>query len=410
MEGRNFDYGRQKSDSKEGQMARRALLTMAKDLYNLYMTLNDHDDLPEWCHYKLATSRKDLSDITDYLTSKVMKMCVDQKMSVEDLRLEINNSMTNEVLEEGFGDIYKNIKGKLFNKTKKVTLYDLMDGRSFLTKVAGKEKYYLREEIFRNDLGKLIKLADYTFDLLEKNKNQKNNDRKSTGKRYLTILDNMGLKSKFRKPEDRKLIMQVLSMVQRTLPPVKDRKSNVSQLEYRIDFDKLNKVLKSLGVKKEYDNKSIKDTLNKIDSLRYEDLDEFISDLKRNIDTLEAAKDILAEAVIASAGLSKKKSTSAKNESIEDERVSSDRALSLLGSMHDIVTNKGTNIIRSTRKLSDALKLIAKELKLDEEHLIKSMNGVIKTAHSTLGECIKTYKLILDEAENEYNKISEDLE
>ena len=107
MEGRNFDYGRQKSDSKEGQMARRALLTMAKDLYNLYVTLNDHDDLPEWCHYKLATSRKDLSDITDYLTSKVMKMCVDQKMSVEDLRLEINNSMTNEVLEEGFFDLFK---------------------------------------------------------------------------------------------------------------------------------------------------------------------------------------------------------------------------------------------------------------------------------------------------------------
>ena len=93
MQGRNFDYGHQKSDTKEGQMARRALLTMAKDLYNLYITLNDHDDLPEWCHYKLATSRKDLSDITDYLTSKVMKMCVDKKMSTEDLRLEINKSM-----------------------------------------------------------------------------------------------------------------------------------------------------------------------------------------------------------------------------------------------------------------------------------------------------------------------------
>ena len=107
MQGRNFDYGHQKSDSKEGQMARRALLTMAKDLYNLYMTLNDHDDLPEWCHYKLATSRKDLSDITDYLTSKVMKMCVDKKMSTEDLRLEINNSMSDSLLEEGFLDFFK---------------------------------------------------------------------------------------------------------------------------------------------------------------------------------------------------------------------------------------------------------------------------------------------------------------
>jgi|11_taG_2_1085331.scaffolds.fasta_scaffold04527_3 hypothetical protein len=113
MEGRNFDYGHQKSDSKEGQMARRALLTMAKDLYNLYMTLNDHDDLPEWCHYKLATSRKDLSDIADYLTSKVMKMCVDKKMSTEDLRLEIANSMTNGVLEEGFFDFLSKKKPKL---------------------------------------------------------------------------------------------------------------------------------------------------------------------------------------------------------------------------------------------------------------------------------------------------------
>ena len=93
MQGRNFDYGHQKSDSKEGQMARRALLTMAKDLYNLYITLNDHDDLPEWCHYKLATSRKDLSDITDYLTSKVMKMCLDNETTIEDLRNDIHKSM-----------------------------------------------------------------------------------------------------------------------------------------------------------------------------------------------------------------------------------------------------------------------------------------------------------------------------
>ena len=115
MQGRNFDYGQKKSDSKEGQMARRALLTMAKDLYNLYITLNDHDDLPEWCHYKLATSRKDLSDIADYLTSKVMKMCVDKKMSSEELRLEINNSMTGNILEEGFFDFFKSKSNKGFS-------------------------------------------------------------------------------------------------------------------------------------------------------------------------------------------------------------------------------------------------------------------------------------------------------
>ena len=57
-DGRNLDYGHEKSDSHEGSTAKKALLTMAKDLYHLYVTLNDSDDLPEWCHYKLATSRK----------------------------------------------------------------------------------------------------------------------------------------------------------------------------------------------------------------------------------------------------------------------------------------------------------------------------------------------------------------
>jgi hypothetical protein len=108
MIGRNFDYGHQKSDSKEGQMARRSLLTMAKDLHNLYITLNDNDDLPEWCHYKLATSRKDLSDITDYLTSKVMKHCIDHDMSIEDIKNESKKSLANSKINELF-----------FNKKKK---------------------------------------------------------------------------------------------------------------------------------------------------------------------------------------------------------------------------------------------------------------------------------------------------
>lgn len=112
MDIRNFDYGTQPSDSKEGLMAKRSLLTMAKDLYNLYMTLEDTDDLPEWCHYKLATSRKDLSDITDYLTSKVMKHCLDKEMSQEDLRLEIKKSMIDNTLSEGLFDFLSKNKSK----------------------------------------------------------------------------------------------------------------------------------------------------------------------------------------------------------------------------------------------------------------------------------------------------------
>ena len=116
MKGRNFDYGTQMSDTNEGEMAKRALLTMAKDLYNLYISLNDGDDLPEWCHYKLATSRKDLSDITDYLTSKVMKRCLDSNMTPDKLRLEIRKSMSDSLLEEGFfSDTFKTLKNKFSN-------------------------------------------------------------------------------------------------------------------------------------------------------------------------------------------------------------------------------------------------------------------------------------------------------
>ena len=63
MKGRNLDYGSQKSNSKEGEMAKRTLITMAKDLYDLYINLNDHDDLPEWCHYKLARSQNELEAV-----------------------------------------------------------------------------------------------------------------------------------------------------------------------------------------------------------------------------------------------------------------------------------------------------------------------------------------------------------
>ena len=130
MQGRNFDYGHKKSDAKEGQMARRALLTMAKDLYNLYITLNDHDDLPEWCHYKLATSRKDLSDVTDYLTSKVMKYCLDKEMGPDDLRLEIKKSMVNDLLAEN------NLNEFFFGKRKKPESISRKFDKEFLPKSA----------------------------------------------------------------------------------------------------------------------------------------------------------------------------------------------------------------------------------------------------------------------------------
>lgn len=127
VEGRNLDYGHQKSDSHEGKTAKRALLTMAKDLYHLYITLNDSDDLPEWCHYKLATSRKDLGDVTDYITSKILKHCMDNELDQNDIQEAIKKSINNRLNENLFNKVKdffvpkKNIP-KSSIKSKKQTL------------------------------------------------------------------------------------------------------------------------------------------------------------------------------------------------------------------------------------------------------------------------------------------------
>ena len=93
MSGRNLDYGHTKSDSGEGKMAKTTLLTMARDLYNLYMLLEDLDDLPQWCHYKLAKSSADLATVNDYLTSKITKICLDRNMDMSDVKNIVKNSM-----------------------------------------------------------------------------------------------------------------------------------------------------------------------------------------------------------------------------------------------------------------------------------------------------------------------------
>lgn len=129
-ENRNLDYGHRKSDAREGLMAKRAMLTMAKDLYTLYCALNDGDDLPEWCHYKLATSRKDLGDVADYITSKITKLCLDKNMSKSELRLEIREIMKKSVLEEGFFDSFRSKKKRTF----KSNLYKDSLGNSLTNK------------------------------------------------------------------------------------------------------------------------------------------------------------------------------------------------------------------------------------------------------------------------------------
>ena len=93
MSGTNLDYGHTKSDSGEGKMAKTTLITMGRDLYNLYMLLNDQDDLPQWCHYKLSSAKDDLQDVADYLTSKIMKLCVDNQIPESVIRHHIRKAM-----------------------------------------------------------------------------------------------------------------------------------------------------------------------------------------------------------------------------------------------------------------------------------------------------------------------------
>lgn len=69
-QGRNFDYGHQKSDAKEGKMMKKSLLVMAKDLLELHKYLQDQDDLPTWCHSYISVARDRLGVVKDYLTTK----------------------------------------------------------------------------------------------------------------------------------------------------------------------------------------------------------------------------------------------------------------------------------------------------------------------------------------------------
>ena len=93
MTGRNLDYGKKKSSSHEGNSMKRELLTMARDLYNLYSVIDDADDLPQWCHYKVAKSSAAISSVNNYLTSKIIKKCLDNNMTEEDLRSYITISL-----------------------------------------------------------------------------------------------------------------------------------------------------------------------------------------------------------------------------------------------------------------------------------------------------------------------------
>ena len=93
MPGRNLDYGKTKSDAREGSMAKTTLLSMARDMYRLYTLLNDEDDLPQWCHYTLAKSSADLQTVTNYLSTKIAKACLDKNMTEDEVKTFISLSI-----------------------------------------------------------------------------------------------------------------------------------------------------------------------------------------------------------------------------------------------------------------------------------------------------------------------------
>ncbi len=71
--GRMMDYGHTKSDSNEGKMARAALYDIATYGAELHDMLHDDDDIPQWCHYKLAAARENVSKVKHYLEYKLFR-------------------------------------------------------------------------------------------------------------------------------------------------------------------------------------------------------------------------------------------------------------------------------------------------------------------------------------------------
>ncbi len=140
MKKSNSDYNNQMSNISEASMAKRTLLTMAKDLYNLYLSLNDNEGLPEWCDYKIARSQNELEAVTNFITSKIAKTCVDQNISTDKLCEHASETILRDLVREGLVD---SIKG-IFRKKPEVRYAQTIDDLMLqIDRESGKnEKYY----------------------------------------------------------------------------------------------------------------------------------------------------------------------------------------------------------------------------------------------------------------------------
>lgn len=70
-DGRMLDYGNVVSDSREGRMAKGTLRNIAVDAFRLHQLLEDADDIPQWCEYKIAQSAAMVNSVREYLEYKL---------------------------------------------------------------------------------------------------------------------------------------------------------------------------------------------------------------------------------------------------------------------------------------------------------------------------------------------------
>ena len=69
--GRTRDHRRVICDSREVRTAKGALHNIAVDAGKLHRLLNDEDDLPQWCEYKIAQARLMTESVREYLEHKL---------------------------------------------------------------------------------------------------------------------------------------------------------------------------------------------------------------------------------------------------------------------------------------------------------------------------------------------------
>ena len=82
-DGRMFDYGHTKSDSREGRMTRSKLFRMGKMAQSFHDRLEDGDDLPEWVQDKVTTAEDRLRTAYEYIEYKLHRMKLEDTMCNE---------------------------------------------------------------------------------------------------------------------------------------------------------------------------------------------------------------------------------------------------------------------------------------------------------------------------------------